>query len=133
MQRRRLRARVRLTYRLFLPLSFDFVILPHSGTTRYGLYVLGRLIDAGSCPLTFPKGLFMSPDDLVRHDQGVAMIALETQTPVLPVWLVDNDGFDEGRRTRVGVRVGDLIPVTPATTREELIGRIESAWAALER
>jgi len=130
---RRRRARVRLMYRLILPLSFDFVILPHSGTTRYGLYDLGRHIDRGSSPLTFPKGLFLSPDDLRRHDPGVAMIAIETQTPVLPVWLVDNDGFDEGRRRRVGVRIGSPIPVTQATTREELIGGIESAWEELAR
>ena len=130
---RRRRARVRLMYRLILPLSFDFVILPHSGTTRYGLYDLGKHIDRGSSPLTFPKGLFMSADDLRRHDPGVAMIAIETQTPVLPVWLVDNDGFDEGRRRRVGVRIGSPIPVTQATTRDELVGRIESAWEELAR
>jgi 1-acyl-sn-glycerol-3-phosphate acyltransferase len=109
------------------------VILPHGGTTRYGLYDLGRHIDRGGSPLTFPKGLFFSADDLGRHDPGVAMIALETQTPVLPVWLVGNDGFAEGRRQPVGVRVGEPIPVTQATTREELIGRIESAWEDLAR
>jgi long-chain acyl-CoA synthetase len=133
-QGRRRRRQIRRMYGLILPLSFDFVILPHAGTTRYGLYDLGRLIDQGRSPLTFPKGLFMGPDDLRRHDPGVAMIALETQTPVLPVWLEQNDGFNErrrGRRRPVVVRVGELIAVTRATSREELVERIESAFNEL--
>jgi len=130
---RRRRRQIRRMYRLFLPLTFDFVILPHHGTTRHGLYDLGGLIERGCSPVTFPKGLYMSHDDDERHDRGVAMIALETQTPVLPVWLDRNDRFGErpDRSRPVVVRVGDLIPVSPATTREELVERIETAYRDL--
>src|SRR5262249_9522540 len=73
---------VGLAYPVLVPLVFAFVVLTPHGRTRDGLLELGRLLDLGWSPLTFPKGLFFEGADAVRHDPGIALLALETQTPV---------------------------------------------------
>jgi long-chain acyl-CoA synthetase len=121
-------------YYVALPLTFAFVILPQRTATRDGLFQLGRLLDLGYNPITFPKGLFTGDRDTDRHDPGVAMIALETQTPILPVWIEHNDSlrvFPQGRRRRPTVRFGDLIPITPTLARDQLVRQVETAFRKL--
>jgi long-chain acyl-CoA synthetase len=125
---------VGLGYYLLLPLVFNFAIVPNFGTTRAGLYDMARLLDQGRNLLTFPKGLFLGPEDARRHDPGVAVLALQTQLPILPIWLEGNDDFRlrPPRNPRpVTVRFGEPIDVAPGLTPGDVVDRLEAAFKRL--
>ena len=131
---RRARVAVGLAYHLLWPLVFEFAVVPRFGSTREGLRELGRALDRGLSPIAFPKGLAPPGEPNPRHDAGVAALAVETETPVVPVWLEGNDelhALPRRSRPHVTVRVGEAIDVAPGLDPGELVERVESAYAAL--
>ncbi len=121
-------------YYLVLPLLFCFSILCPNGRVREGLLDSARLIGKGYRPLTFPKGLvYYGRPEPIRHDPGLAWLALETGVPLLPVFLEGN--FELGWKRRqtprhMTVHFGDLIEPVPGDRPEDLIARVEAAWSA---
>jgi long-chain acyl-CoA synthetase len=131
---RRARLAVGLAYHLLWPMVFEFAIVPNFGSTREGLQELGRAIDRGLSPISFPKGLAPPGQDNPRHEQGVVALATQTELPVVPVWIDGNDELrvlPRRRRPRVTVRFGDVIPVGPQTGPGEVVERVESAFEVL--
>jgi long-chain acyl-CoA synthetase len=128
------RLAVGAAYHLLWPLVSSFVILPRFGGTRAGLQELGRLIDRGHTPITFPKGLAPPGEPNPRHEPGIATIAVQIGLPVVPVWLAGNDDLRVWPcrgGNRVAARVGAAIPVPPATAVPDLVAHIEAAFAEL--
>jgi hypothetical protein len=119
-------------YYLFLPILFNFSILPHFGKTREGLLDLGGLMDRGYCPITFPRGLRWGPDpDETRHDPGAALMALQTQTPILPVTIESSHRLDFQPKLNpspIIVKFAEPVNVTPDLTRQQVIDRVEKAF-----
>jgi 1-acyl-sn-glycerol-3-phosphate acyltransferase len=110
------------------------VILPNFGSTREGLHELGRLIDSGMSPITFPKGLAPPGEPNPRHEPGIALMAIQAGRPVLPVWLVGNDClrvWAPRHPSRVLVRIGAPIEAGPESSIDELVARIEAAFERL--
>lgn len=131
---RRERLVVGLGYYLWLPLTFPFTIVPHQGSTRTGLIETARWVDRRYCPLVFPKGILFGAEELPRHDPGVALLASETGTPIVPVWLSGNFGLNWRLRWRARhfhAAIGDPLSVRPCDTREEIQNRLEAAWTEL--
>jgi len=131
---RRTRLSVGLAYHVLWPLVFEFAIVPNFGSTRAGLDELGRAIDRGLSPISFPKGLAPPGVPNPRHEGGVALLATQTETPVVPVWLEGNDELHAlpGRgRPTVSVHFGDEIRVGSRTTAGEVVERVEAAYEML--
>jgi long-chain acyl-CoA synthetase len=128
------RLQVGLAYHALWPAVFEFVIVPNYGSTREGLQELGRAIDRGLSAISFPKGLAPPGRPNPRHETGVAQLAIDTETPVVPVWLEGNDGLGllpGRRRPQVTVRFGAAIRVRPQTSPAELVGQVEVAYDRL--
>ena len=127
----RTRIQVALAYYVLWPLSFSFVILPNYGSTREGLSELGRWIDRGYSPITFPKGLAPPGRPNPRHEPGIAVMALQTRVPIVPVWLSGNDDLRLGPRRNppvVTVTIGAPIGAGVRRAPEELIAEVETAF-----
>jgi long-chain acyl-CoA synthetase len=125
---------VGLAYHLLWPLVFGFVIVPNAGDTRAGLFELGRAIDRGLSPLAFPKGLAPPGEDNPRHEPGIALMAIQTGLPVVPVRIEGNDGLTlrPGRsRPAVTVRVGAALAVSPSAAVADVVEGLEAAFARL--
>jgi long-chain acyl-CoA synthetase len=133
---RRTRVSVGLAYYALMPLCFDFAIIPNYGSTRAGLYELGRAIERGLSPIVFPRGLAPPGTDNRRHEPGVAMMAIESGLPLIPVVIEGNDHlrvWPAGRRARVTVRLGTPLAVGPGADAADLIERLEAAYDRLVR
>lgn len=131
---RRTRLAVGLAYHLLWPLVFPFVILPNFGSTREGMHELGRLIDRGITPMAFPKGLAPPGQPNPRHEPGIAVMAMQTGLPVVPVWLTGTDDltvWPARHRPRISVRIGAPLPPAPDGSADELVARIEAAFTVL--
>ena len=125
---------VGLAYHLLWPLVFSFVIVPNFGSTRAGLYDLGQAIDAGMTTISFPWGLVAYGESNAHHQPGIAMMALETGLPIVPVWIASCGRlpvWPRRNRPRVIVRVGEPIAVVPTMTVEGVVERIEAAFDVL--
>jgi long-chain acyl-CoA synthetase len=125
---------VGLAYRVLWPLVFSFVIVPNFGSTRIGLYDLGRAIDVGMTPISFPQGLVPYGESNGRHQPGIAMMALETGLPIVPVWIISSGRLRvwPGRiRPHVMVRMGEPIVTAPTMTVDGIVERIEAAFNVL--
>lgn len=122
-------------YYLVLPSLFPFTLLPSFGRTREGLRETARRVHRGWSVLTFPQGLlYWGMPDPDRHDPGVALLALETGVPILPVALVGNHemGWRWLRPRRlVEVRFGEPIPPPAEGRPEELAARVQAAFELL--
>jgi long-chain acyl-CoA synthetase len=130
----RTRLAVGLAYHVLWPLVFGFVILPNFGSTREGLNELGRLIDRGISPITFPKGLAPPGEPNPRHEPGIALMAIQTGRTILPVWLAGNDRlrvWAPHDPSRVLVRVGTPIEASPESSTDEVVARIEAEFERL--
>jgi 1-acyl-sn-glycerol-3-phosphate acyltransferase len=127
------RLSIGIAYYALVPLIFSFAILPSFGTTRAGLYETGRLLENGYSPITFPKGFYFSEQDAQRHDLGVALLAIQTQSPILPAWLSGNDDLDlcPGRRRQVTVHFGEPVLTKSDTTIDQVVEEVERAFASL--
>jgi long-chain acyl-CoA synthetase len=128
------RLAVGLAYHLLWPLAFEFAIVPNYGSTREGLHELGRALDRGLSPIAFPKGLAPPGAPNPRHEPGMAVLAVQSETPVVPAWLEGNDGLSvvpRGRRAHVRVRFGEPIAVRSTTSPEDVVERVERAYAEL--
>ena len=68
--------------------------------------LLLRILDAGNVIVVFPEGT-RSPDGAMQAAKdGVAMLALKSGAPILPVGVVDTDRFwPKGKLPRIGGRV----------------------------
>jgi long-chain acyl-CoA synthetase len=130
---RRERLAVGLAYHLLWPLAFEFAIVPNYGSTRIGLNELGRALDRGLSAISFPKGLAPPGRPNPRHEPGMAAIAVQSETPIVPAWLEGNDDLAVFRRgrPRVTVRFGDPIAVRAPMTPDEVVERVEHAFTAL--
>jgi len=131
---RRTQLSIGVAYNVLWPLVFEFAIVPNFGSTREGLQELGRAIGRGLSPISFPKGLAPPGSPNPRHEAGIASLATQTETPVVPVWLEGNDELrvlSHGRRPRVRVHFGDPIPVGWRTAPAEIVDRVELAYEAL--
>jgi long-chain acyl-CoA synthetase len=134
--RRSDRLSVGLAYYLGMPLTFPFAILPHQGSTREGMFETARMIDRGYCPLAFPKVFAFEEEFSDRHDPGLALLASESNLPVVPVWITGNGGLDlrpRCRRKRVTVAFGTPIHGRPQRTPSELITLLEARWQEMRR
>ncbi len=122
-------------YHLGLPSLFRFTVLAPFGRTREGLQRTAVLLDRGLVAITFPLGMcYWGRPDPGRHDAGIALLAIETGTPLLPVALPAAGplGWHLGRpRRRIEVRFGEPIWPAPASRPEDLVAGVESALAAL--
>jgi 1-acyl-sn-glycerol-3-phosphate acyltransferase len=131
---RRTQLSVGVAYNVLWPLVFEFAIVPNFGSTREGLQELGRAISRGLSPISFPKGLAPPGSPNPRHEAGIASLATQTETPVVPIWLEGNDELrvlSRGRRPKVRVHFGDPIPVGWRTAPAEIVDRVELAYEAL--
>ena len=121
-------------YYLGLPLTFPFTIVPHHGSTRSGLLETTTMIDRGFCPLVFPKGILFGKVDPLRHDPGMAILAVQCGVPVIPVWLNGTEGLGwRPAKRRVQVVIGEPIRVHPHHAPEEIIALLESRWKELSQ
>ena len=130
-----------IAYYFLIPMVFRFTILPRYGTTRVGLYETGRLMERGYTPIMFPKGFFFFPEDALRHDPGAAIMALQTQAFILPVWIEGNDtsSFRDPRPKRkenrpgILVHFGKPIQTTLSLSAAELVDELEAAFKKLSQ
>jgi 1-acyl-sn-glycerol-3-phosphate acyltransferase len=133
---RRDRAAMGLAYHVFWPLAFEFAIVPNYGSTRVGLNELGSALDRGLSAISFPKGLAPPDRPNPRHEPGMAAIAIQSETPIVPAWLEGNDELavlPRHGRPHVTVRFGAPIEVRARMTPDEVVERVEEAFAALAR
>jgi long-chain acyl-CoA synthetase len=129
----RLRRTIGLVYYLLWPLVFDFIIVPNYGLTREGLFELGRAIDKGKIPITFPKGL-SNPNDPTRHEPGVATLALQTERQILPAWIEGNQNLrvkPSRTASKVNLYLGEPIQPRPSLSVEKLVEQVEAAFDQL--
>jgi long-chain acyl-CoA synthetase len=128
------RLSIGLAYYLLWPLVFNFVIVPNFGSTRLGMFEFGQFIDKEAIAMTFPKEL-VDPENPERHAPGVATIAVQSQTAILPAWIEGNESLTvRPRRSPPQVRVflGEPIKPKPSMPVEELVQSLESAFHTLE-
>jgi len=121
---------VGLVYYLCWPLAFSFVVLPGFGDTRAGLHDLSQLIEAGDSPIATPDLRISSRRGWDRGGGWIAVMAREAGLPIVPVWMEGNDDlrlWPFGPRTRVRVRVGPAMRISPAAPLPEVIVRLEEA------
>jgi long-chain acyl-CoA synthetase len=125
---------VGLAYHMLWPLLFEFAIVPPFGSTREGLDELGRALDRGLTAISFPKGLAGPDRPNPVHGTGVALLAVQSATPVVPVWIDGNDELavlPRRPRPRLTVRFGDVVEVDGRTEPDDIVARVEAAYAAL--
>jgi len=128
-----LRRTIGLVYYLLWPLVFDFIIVPNYGLTREGLFELGRAIDKGKIPITFPKGLY-NPEDPTRHEPGVATLALQTGRQILPAWIEGNENLrvkPSRFPSKVNLYLGQPVQPNPSSSVEQLVEQLEVAFDQL--
>jgi long-chain acyl-CoA synthetase len=113
-----------------IPAFFPFAVLPQFGATREGLLEICRLIDRGFSTIIFPAHF---PNLCSGLQSGIALLAVETQVPIVPLCFEGNKEVSfvpRMRWSRVSVKFGKpLLPtpgMTPAQIIEELNERIES-------
>jgi long-chain acyl-CoA synthetase len=133
-----IRREVGLAYYLLWPMVFEFVIVPNFGPTREGLYELGRYIDRGYSPITFPKGLTPPGGSNPEHEAGMAHMALQTGLPILPLWIQGNENLQirpksilRRRPDRLSVWIGEPVRPEPFLSAEKVVDRVEAAFARL--
>jgi len=123
-----------LWYYVLAPLVFDFTIVPSFGLTRQGLSETGRLLDRGYCPITFPKGLFFDARDQQRHDPGIALLAIQAQVAILPVWLDGNDALRPRpayARPPITVRFGEPLATAPDMSAADVTRALDAVFQKL--
>ena len=128
------RAIVGAAYYLGMPLTFPFVIVPHQGSTREGLFETARLMDRGYCPLVFPKGFAFEEEFPARHDPGPAILAAESGAAVIPVWITGNGGLGwklTARRKQVGISFGAPIYSRTSRSSDDTMATLETSWIRL--
>ena len=84
--------------------------------------------------ISFPWGLVAYGESNAHHQPGIAMMALETGLPIVPVWIASCGRlpvWPRRNRPRVIVRVGEPIAVVPTMTVEGVVERIEAAFDVL--
>jgi long-chain acyl-CoA synthetase len=128
------RLSIGLAYYLLWPLVFNFVIVPNFGSTRRGMFEFGQFLDGDAIAITFPKEL-IDPENPGRHAPGVATMAIQSQTTILPAWIDGNESLTvKPRRHPPQVRVflGEPLKPKPAMAVGELVQSLEAAFQTLE-
>jgi len=118
-----------------LPLLFPFTVLPAAGMTRMGLLEVCRWIDRGFSPLIFPE-IIPSPEGQPPEvQQGIGLVACETQVPILPVRLSGNDTISFGRggpQLAITVRFGPPISAAPGQQAADVTADLRAAFQQLD-
>ncbi len=108
------------------------------GSVRGGLEYMGALLDRGWSVLIFPEGDMYDGGPLHPFMGGTGLIAVESHTPVVPVWVQRErrsvlERPKRGRgRGAYSVRFGDPLVFAPGTSPAEATERIFAAVQALE-
>ncbi len=111
------------------PLSRDDAI-------RASLEHVGSLLEEGWSVGIFPEGQQKLGASVLPFKSGIGLLAVESQTPVLPIHLV-NQGTRRGcmfgypRREAVAVRIGRPLTFSPGESYLETTRKIEEAVRAL--
>lgn len=116
-----------------LPLLFPFAVVPRSGATRAGLLATCRLVDRGFSPIIFPEGDPTGEAGKGIHP-GTALIAAQTQVPIVPLRLEGNETIDFHPRrppVAIGVQIGAPIVPRPDRTAEQITQLLCEALQAL--
>jgi long-chain acyl-CoA synthetase len=126
------RAYVAFGFHFLLPLLFPYTLWPHYGATSHGIMETCRLIDRGYSPIVFPQGGW---DEMSRGVQpGVALLAITTQVPILPMRLEGNEYMDfhvHCRRRDIILKFGKPIELRPQDTVSQVLGRLQAAFKTL--
>ncbi len=65
-----------------------------------------RILEAGNAVVVFPEGTRSESGALQPAKDGVALLALRTNAPILPVAVIDTDRFwPKGKLPRIGGRI----------------------------
>jgi len=111
-----------------MPLLFPYTVWPKSSAAREGLLETCRLIDRGYSSIVFPEG------DNQRVDPGPAYIAIQTQTPIVPLRLAGNHVVDfRPRRNRphISLKFGPPIFTSPEQTAQQVTEQLFEAFRNL--
>jgi long-chain acyl-CoA synthetase len=115
---------------------FDCFPLSKEGNVRGTLEQIGRLLDGGWSVLIFPEGKLTVGGPIQPFMRGTGMIAVEAQTPVIPMRIiVERSSILEGRgwpwRGALTMRFADPLQFAPGTDYGEATARIEQAIRGL--
>ncbi|HEY4356220.1 MAG TPA: AMP-binding protein [Acidobacteriaceae bacterium] len=105
--------------------------LPRLQGFRQSFAHAGQAMDRGYSVLIFPEGTRSQSGEMASFRQGIGLLAIQAQVPVLPVFI---RGMHEIRTRRVrwlrsgklSVRVGELIPANVERSAEEWTALLES-------
>ena len=112
--------------------------------------LLLRILEAGNVVVVFPEGTRSASGALQPAKDGVAMLALKANAPILPVGVIDTDRFwPKGKIPRIGGRVemrvgepfrlADVLPpgldrrATKAAATELIMARIAELLPARQQ
>lgn len=103
--------------------------------TRQALRYIGELVSTGYCPLIFPEGRRVEPNEIARFQPGIGMMASRLDVPVVPVHLegtgrVLSPTWRMARPGRVRVRFGPPV-VLGGDDYSTLARQVEDAVRAL--
>jgi 1-acyl-sn-glycerol-3-phosphate acyltransferase len=116
-----------------MPLLFPYTLWPHFGATSQGIMETCRLIDRGFSPIVFPQG--GRDESGPKVQPGVALLAVTTQVPILPMRLEGNEGMDffhfSRRRRDIVLRFGEPFETGPMDTISKVSERLQAAFKGL--
>jgi hypothetical protein len=121
---------VGFVYYVLWPLTFSFAVLPGFGDTRAALHGLAELVESGGSPVATPDLRISSRRGWDARGGWIALLAREAGLPIVPMWLEGNDDlwlWPPARPTRVRVRIGPALRVSPTTPPPQVIVRLEEA------
>ena len=122
--------------------GLDLIPLVQIGDWRPTLWVAGRVVDRGGCPLVYPEGERSLDGALLPFRGGIAVMARELHLPIVPcgaagLLAVLPTGSHWVRRCWIGrapvaVRFGDPIPAPgPGDDLDRVLAEIEKRIQAL--
>jgi long-chain acyl-CoA synthetase len=127
------KAVVAVSFHVGMPLLFPFCLWPKTGASRHGFFETCRLIDRGYSPIVFPENAFQDGGRAIQP--GIAVLARQTQAPVVPFRLSGNEGLSfrpRRARDRVTIRFGQPLRWAPDAPVEQISQELRAAFQALE-
>ena len=117
---------------------FDTVPVTHGSGNFKALAEAATRLEAGEVVGVFPEGGISKDGSLGRFRPGVALLALRTRTPVVPVAILGTrqalpPGSLRPRRARIRVRLGEPVSPEDGLQPGPLTERIRAAVADLAR
>lgn len=117
---------------------FNVFPLPRGGGLRRSFAHAGEALDRGYHVLVFPEGARSADGRLQPFENGIGLLARDSQVPVVPIYL-SGLGPLKLRQTRwfrpgtIGVRVGEPLTMAPDEEAAAFTRRLEDAMKGLER